>query len=113
MKPFSIFAQHEKLTANLIEFVMTSIAMVDRRTTDCVTGLEATQKFLTSIGRFGNTPFLWSMYGSGELPQVEYLPYRAQQNAAAVIYDRDETCIDSSSIHSSRKLVETKVLAAE
>ena len=70
MKRFSIFAQHEKLTANLIEFVMTSIAMVDRRTTDCVTGLEATQRFLTSIGRFGNTPFLYSMYGSGELPQV-------------------------------------------
>jgi RAB protein geranylgeranyltransferase component A len=23
-----------------------------------------------SLGRFGNTPFLWPMYGSGELPQA-------------------------------------------
>ena len=28
------------------------------------------QKFLLSLGRFGNSPFLWPMYGSGELPQA-------------------------------------------
>ena len=32
-------------------------------------GLERTQKFLKSVGRYGNTAFLWSLYGSGELPQ--------------------------------------------
>jgi len=68
-KSYLEFLKHEKLTGNLIEFVMTSIAMVDASAT-CIDGLEATQKFLTSIGRFGNTPFLWSMYGSGELPQA-------------------------------------------
>jgi RAB protein geranylgeranyltransferase component A len=36
----------------------------------CLEGLAATQKFLLSLGRFGNTPFLWPMYGSGELPQA-------------------------------------------
>jgi RAB protein geranylgeranyltransferase component A len=35
-----------------------------------VEGLAATQKFLLSLGRFGNSPFLWPMYGSGELPQA-------------------------------------------
>ena len=38
--------------------------------TPCLQGLKSTKKFLTSLGRFGNTPFLWSMYGSGELPQA-------------------------------------------
>lgn len=36
----------------------------------CLEGLAATQKFLLSLGRFGNSPFLWPMYGSGELPQA-------------------------------------------
>ena len=27
------------------------------------------QSFLFSLGRYGNTPYLWTMYGSGELPQ--------------------------------------------
>ena len=68
-KTFLEFLKHEKLTENLINFVLDSIAMVDRNA-GCLEGLKATQKFLTSIGRFGNTPFLFSMYGSGELPQA-------------------------------------------
>merc|ERR1712071_748741 len=31
--------------------------------------IEKVRKFVTSIGRFGNTPFLWTLYGTGELPQ--------------------------------------------
>lgn len=37
--------------------------------TPCMTGVERAQRFLSSLGRYGNTPFLWPMYGSGELPQ--------------------------------------------
>ena len=68
-KSFLEFLKKEKLTENLIHFVMHSIAMVKDDAT-CLQGLEKTQKFLQSLGRFGNTPFLWSMYGSGELPQA-------------------------------------------
>uniref|UniRef100_A0A915Q589 Rab proteins geranylgeranyltransferase component A n=1 Tax=Setaria digitata TaxID=48799 RepID=A0A915Q589_9BILA len=32
-------------------------------------GLEAVCQFLESVGRFGDSPFLWTLYGSGELPQ--------------------------------------------
>ncbi len=32
-------------------------------------GLKATKKFIQSLGRYGNTAFLWPLYGSGELPQ--------------------------------------------
>lgn len=68
-KTFLEFLKHEKLTDNLIHFVIHSIAMVDRLT-GCLEGLRATKKFMGSLGRFGKTPFLWSMYGSGELPQA-------------------------------------------
>ena len=68
-KTFHEFLRHEKLTPNLIHFVLNSIAMVGKDT-GCIDGLAATQKFLLSLGRFGNSPFLWPMYGSGELPQA-------------------------------------------
>ena len=38
--------------------------------TPCLIGLKSTKKFLSSLGRFGNTPFLHAMYGSGEFPQA-------------------------------------------
>jgi RAB protein geranylgeranyltransferase component A len=59
----------EKLTANLTHFVLHSIAMVEAGVS-AGDGLRATKKFLSSLGRFGPTPFLWSMYGTGELPQA-------------------------------------------
>ncbi|XP_023339361.1 rab proteins geranylgeranyltransferase component A-like [Eurytemora carolleeae] len=68
-KPFREFLKHEKLTDNLIHFVLYSIAMV-KPDTNTVQGIQQTRKFLSSLGRFGSTPFLWSMYGSGELPQA-------------------------------------------
>jgi len=68
-KPFVEFLEARKLNAKLRHFVTNSIAMVasGASTED---GLKATAHFLTSVGRFGGTPFLWSMYGSGELPQA-------------------------------------------
>jgi RAB protein geranylgeranyltransferase component A len=68
-KSYLDFLKHEKLTDNLIHFVLHSIAMVDKKAS-CLEGLKATKKFLSSLGRFGNTPFLYSSFGSGELPQA-------------------------------------------
>ena len=67
---FREFLKHEGLTDNLVHFVMHSIAMVGEEATT-QEGLAATAKFVTSLGRFGGaTPFLWSMYGAGEMPQA-------------------------------------------
>lgn len=68
-KPYEEFLKKEKLTPTLIHFIMNSIAMVPN-SVNCEEGLKATQKFLASLGRFGFTPFLWPMYGTGELPQA-------------------------------------------
>ena len=54
---------------NEVIFKPMGLAMADELT-PCLIGLKSTKKFLSSLGRFGNTPFLHSMYGSGELPQA-------------------------------------------
>ena len=67
-KPFSEFLRSRRLTDNLTHHVTHAIAMVTPET-PTLEALRSTQKFLRSLGRYGNTPFLWPMYGSGEIPQ--------------------------------------------
>jgi RAB protein geranylgeranyltransferase component A len=67
-KPFSEYLKSKKLTPNLLHYVLYAIAMATD-TTPCMEGVARTQRFLNSLGRYGNTPFLWPMYGSGEIPQ--------------------------------------------
>ncbi|NXY45229.1 RAE2 geranylgeranyltransferase, partial [Ceuthmochares aereus] len=66
---FAQFLRTRKLTPSLQHFILHSIAMVSE--TDCRTleGLKATKKFLQCLGRYGNTPFLFPLYGQGEIPQ--------------------------------------------
>ena len=68
-KPFIEFLKSRKLTTNLQHIILNAIAVVPANTST-LSGLKATQKFLRSLGRYGNTPFLWSLYGAGELPQA-------------------------------------------
>ncbi|KAM4695765.1 rab proteins geranylgeranyltransferase component A 1 isoform 2-T2 [Rhinophrynus dorsalis] len=65
---FSEFLKSKQLTPSLQHFVLHSIAMVSD-TTQTTDGLKATQHFLRCLGRYGNTPFLFPMYGLGEIPQ--------------------------------------------
>ncbi|KAK9955804.1 hypothetical protein ABG768_015655, partial [Culter alburnus] len=67
-KPFSEFLKNKKLTENLQDFVLHSIAMVTQQSIT-EEGLKATQHFLRCLGRYGNTPFLFPLYGLGEIPQ--------------------------------------------
>lgn len=36
----------------------------------CMDGVNNTKRFLESLGRFGKTPFLYAMYGSGDISQA-------------------------------------------
>ncbi|XP_052444426.1 rab proteins geranylgeranyltransferase component A 1 [Carassius gibelio] len=67
-KPFRDFLKNKKLTENLQDFILHSIAMVTQQTLT-EEGLKATQHFLRCLGRYGNTPFLFPLYGLGEIPQ--------------------------------------------
>ncbi|XP_059488326.1 rab proteins geranylgeranyltransferase component A 1 [Neocloeon triangulifer] len=66
---FLDFLKGKNLTDNLMHYVLYAIAMATEDT-PCIEGMARTQKFLLSLGRYGNTPFLWPMYGSGEIPQA-------------------------------------------
>ncbi|KAF4529248.1 hypothetical protein B566_EDAN017706 [Ephemera danica] len=66
---FLDYLKSKNLTDNLIHYVLYAIAM-STESTPCPEGMTRTQKFLQSLGRYGNTPFLWPMYGSGEIPQA-------------------------------------------
>ncbi|XP_040180977.1 rab proteins geranylgeranyltransferase component A 1 isoform X2 [Rana temporaria] len=65
---FAEFLQAKRLTPSLQHFVLCAIAMVSKNT-NTVDGLKATQHFLQCLGRYGNTPFLFHLYGLGEIPQ--------------------------------------------
>ncbi|ESO07677.1 hypothetical protein HELRODRAFT_191009 [Helobdella robusta] len=67
-KKFSEFLEHKKLTRLLKHYVQYAIAMVDDDATT-LEGLEATRKYLESLGRYGNSSFLLPLYGVGELVQ--------------------------------------------
>ena len=45
------------------------MAMTSETGSSTIDGLKATKNFLHSLGRYGNTPFLFPLYGQGELPQ--------------------------------------------
>ncbi|OCT66000.1 rab proteins geranylgeranyltransferase component A 2 [Xenopus laevis] len=65
---FLEFLKSKQLTPTLQHFVLYSIAMVPE-SAKTVEGLKAMQHFLKCLGRYGNTPFLFPMYGLGEIPQ--------------------------------------------
>ncbi|XP_070221759.1 rab proteins geranylgeranyltransferase component A 1 isoform X2 [Bos mutus] len=66
---FSEYLKTQKLTPNLQYFVLHSMAMTSETGSSTIDGLKATKNFLHSLGRYGNTPFLFPLYGQGELPQ--------------------------------------------
>lgn len=67
-KTFLEYLKNQKLTPNLIHYLLYTIAMGNDHTS-CRAGLEGVKKFLLSLGRYGNSPFLFPMYGCGEIPQ--------------------------------------------
>lgn len=67
-KTFLEYLKTKSLTPIVQHYVVQAIAMATEKTS-CRDGVNRTKHFLNSLGRYGNTPFLWPMYGSGELPQ--------------------------------------------
>uniref|UniRef100_A0ABI7W3E9 Rab proteins geranylgeranyltransferase component A n=1 Tax=Felis catus TaxID=9685 RepID=A0ABI7W3E9_FELCA len=66
---FSEYLKTQKLTPNLQYFLLHSIAMTSETASNTIDGLKAAKNFLHCLGRYGNTPFLFPLYGQGELPQ--------------------------------------------
>ncbi|XP_074466272.1 rab proteins geranylgeranyltransferase component A 1 isoform X1 [Sebastes fasciatus] len=67
-RPYLEFLRDQQLGDNLEHFLLHSIAMVTEDT-PTEEGLASTRHFLRCLGRYGNTPFLFPVYGLGEIPQ--------------------------------------------
>lgn len=67
-KRFLDFLKSQRLTPKIINNVMNSISMCEEDTL-LEEGIEKTKNFLSNLGFYGNTPFLFPMYGCGEIPQ--------------------------------------------
>lgn len=97
-KKFVEYLKSKELTPNLTHYVLYAIAMSSENT-PCMEAVERTKRFLSSLGRYGNTPFLHPMYGSGELPQcfcrlcaVYGGVYHLKRAAEGVLIDQSEAC---------------------
>uniref|UniRef100_A0A3B4AYZ2 Rab proteins geranylgeranyltransferase component A n=1 Tax=Periophthalmus magnuspinnatus TaxID=409849 RepID=A0A3B4AYZ2_9GOBI len=62
------FLEQQSLGAELRHFLFYSIAGATEDT-PTEAGLASTRHFLRCLGRYGNTPFLFPVYGLGEIPQ--------------------------------------------
>lgn len=67
-RTFHEYLQAQRVTDKIATCVMQAIAMCTP-SSSFEEGMQRTQRFLGSLGRYGNTPFLFPMYGCGELPQ--------------------------------------------
>uniref|UniRef100_A0A3P9IHE6 Rab proteins geranylgeranyltransferase component A n=1 Tax=Oryzias latipes TaxID=8090 RepID=A0A3P9IHE6_ORYLA len=94
-QPYSKYLQDQQLGENLQHFLLHSIAMVTEDT-PTEAGLASTRHFLRSLGRYGNSPFLFPVYGLGEIPQcfcrmsaVFGGIYCLRHSVSCLIVDRD------------------------
>ena len=68
-EPFVEFLKSKHLSENLQKFIIYSIAMVTPNTPTRY-AINETRYFLNSLGHYGRSPFIWPLYGVGELPQM-------------------------------------------
>ena len=68
-EPFVEFLKSKHLSENLQKFIIYSIAMVTPNTPTRY-AVNETRYFLNSLGHYGKSPFIWPLYGVGELPQM-------------------------------------------
>lgn len=65
---FQQFLQAKRAPAKVQHYLVNALSMATAETPFSV-GLKSLKKFVESLGRYGNSPFLFPMYGCGEIPQ--------------------------------------------
>ncbi|XP_059622627.1 rab proteins geranylgeranyltransferase component A [Phlebotomus argentipes] len=65
---FLQYLEGRRLPQKLTHYLLDAISMSNEHTS-FEEGILRVRRFIESLGRYGNTPFLFPMYGCGELPQ--------------------------------------------
>lgn len=103
---FQEFLKSRRLTDNLQRFIIYSIAMV-KPGVPTEDALRETCMFLESLNRYGKSPFIWPLYGVGELPQsfcrmsAVFGAIFCLQKPPISIVITDETITDESTTNST------------
>ena len=66
---FKEFIQSKKFSKSITNYLLNAVSMCPNDSQNALDGLKQVKKFLSSVDRFGNSPFLFSLYGTGELSQ--------------------------------------------
>jgi len=104
-KPFIELLESRGLSSILQSFIMYAIALIDKNQTErehqitTKEGLELMKSFMSSVSKYGNTPFLVPLYGTSELAQafcrlaaVFGATYLLQQTATQLVIE-DGKCV--------------------
>lgn len=67
-KTFQEYLRSKKAPAKVQHYILNALSMVTEETSFSE-GVTRLNKFVESLGRYGNSPFLFPMYGCGEIPQ--------------------------------------------
>ncbi|VDN02040.1 unnamed protein product [Thelazia callipaeda] len=67
-KPFGTFIESFGITGR-VKSIITDTLGILHSSANTREGLEAVCEFMESVGRYADSPFLWTLFGSGELPQ--------------------------------------------
>ncbi len=72
-RPFSEWMEHRKLSSKLQDIILYGVLFIrdpnDPRFTTSV-AISLLRRYVRSIGRYGEAPFIYPIYGCSELPQA-------------------------------------------
>ncbi len=66
---FKEFIQGRKLPSSISHYLINAVSMCPNKTDSAFKGLTEVKRFISSVNRFGDSPFLFPLYGTGELSQ--------------------------------------------
>jgi RAB protein geranylgeranyltransferase component A len=66
---FKDFIESKKLPNSISHYLVNAVSMCPKRTDSAFNGLKEVKRFISSVNRFGDSPFLFALYGTGELSQ--------------------------------------------
>jgi RAB protein geranylgeranyltransferase component A len=66
---FKQLVEERNIPESISHFLVNAVAMCPNESDTALKGLSEARKFIASVNRFGDSPFLFTLYGTGELSQ--------------------------------------------
>ncbi|XP_065667547.1 rab proteins geranylgeranyltransferase component A 2-like [Hydra vulgaris] len=110
--PFVEFLKAKQLSESLQKFIIYSIAMV-KPEIKALHAVKEIKYFLMSLGKYGKSPFIWPLYGIGELPQAFSRMSAVFGGVYCLNKNAEEICIDFESNKCTGLIIDNKIIRCE